>query len=312
MTGGYTQATSAVARGRTPAWRLRGLVGRASLAVVLTCALGGATVLVPNGSSAADTASPGTGPAVPPGATLMAGQEWMIKSNDLAVVGGTGAYEWVGCGLTTAPQTASNYTACTPGQVPIYTNYNTFVADVNSGALAPGSTVIFDNEAWKWTPTFEKKHQVFYEQAAAQLAAAHNIFFINTPYEKSLSGIIAADLGAAKYADAVEIQAQPLDRSPAAYKGFVLRAVAAIRKVNPDIPILAGLATDASGHPTGVRDMWAEYESVKSVVQGFWLNADTWPSPKGAGCAPQGCPLTAMAFLNRVQYGIPFPTTKGR
>ncbi len=236
--------------------------------------------------------------SVPP--TLMAGQLWMIKSNDLASLGGVGSYEWIGCGLTTAPLTPDNYTPCQPGQVPIFTDYSKFQKAVLSHQLTEGDTVIFDNEVWKYTPAWEQAQQILYEQLAAQLAAENGITFINAPYGKSTKTIIAEDVGAAKYASVVEIQAQTLDRNPKEYGAFVRKAVAAIRAANPDVPILAGLATDAGGIPTSTNDMYREYESVKNDVQGFWLNADTWGSPHSHGCASQGCPVTARSFLKMI------------
>jgi hypothetical protein len=157
--------------------------------------------------------------------------------------------------------------------VPIYTSYVTFASDVASGKLPPGSTVIYDNEPWALTPAMERKHPVEYEQMAAQLAAANDITIIDTPFAKSPLNTIEDDVGAARYGSVVEIQAQFLDRDPDAYSGFVKTAVDAIRAVNPSIPILAGLATDSGGTPTSAQDMYQEYKSVKSDVQGFWLNA---------------------------------------
>jgi hypothetical protein len=229
----------------------------------------------------------------------MAGQLWMIKSNDLAVLGGVGSYEWIGCGLTTAPLTASNYVPCKPGQVPIFTDYSEFQSAVSSGQLTKGDTVIFDNETWVYTPSREQRQQILYEQLAAQLAVKNGITFINTPYGASLETIIADDVGAAKYASVVEIQAQILDRNPRKYAAFVRKAVRAIRATNPSVPILAGLATDAGGRPISTKDMYNEYEKVKSYVQGFWLNANTW-GIHSRGCAPQGCPDTALSFLKMI------------
>jgi hypothetical protein len=236
--------------------------------------------------------------SVPP--TLMAGQLWMIKSNDLASIGGVGSYEWIGCGLTTAPLTPNNYTPCQPGQVPIYTDYSKFQKDVSSGLLSQGTTVIFDNEVWKYTPAWEQAHQIHYEQLAAQLAAENGITFINAPYGESTKTTIAEDVGAAKYASVVEIQAQTLDRNPKNYAAFVKKDVAAIRAATPDVTILAGLATDAGGIPTSANAMYQEYKSVKNIVQGFWLNADTWGPPHARGCASQGCPATARSFLKMI------------
>jgi hypothetical protein len=232
--------------------------------------------------------------------TLMAGQEWMIKANDLAVIGGLGSYEWIGCGATTAPLTSSGYAPCQPGEDPIYTAYDTFRAAVEGGQVTSGETVIFDNEDWQYTPQWERRNQEKYEVLAALLAHQHGITFINSPSAKTYAQILQEDVAAARYASVVEIQAQANDKNPSSFEAHVLKTVAAIRKVNPTVPILAGLATDALGRPTTVRDMIAEYTGVKSYVQGFWLNANTWASPRGRGCAPEGCPQIARQFLHDI------------
>jgi hypothetical protein len=230
----------------------------------------------------------------------MAGQEWMIKDNDLTVLGGLGSYAWVGCGATTSPLTSSGYAPCQPGEDPIFTDYDTFQQAVEGGQVTSGETVIFDNEDWSYTPLWERKNQERYESLAAVLAMRHGITFIDTPSAKTYAQIVEEDAAAAKYSSVVVIQSQALDSNPLTFQASVVRAVAAIRKVNPTIPILAGLATDALGKPTTVQDMIDDYTDVKSDVQGFWLNANTWPPPKGRGCAAEGCPQIGRQFLNDI------------
>lgn len=232
--------------------------------------------------------------------TLMAGQEWMIKGNDLTVLGGLGSYQWIGCGATTAPLTSSGYAPCQPGEDPIYTNYDTFQQAVEDGQVTSGETVIFDNEDWQYTPKWERQNQAKYEILAALLARQHAITLIDTPGAKTPFQILKEDVAAARYASVVEIQSQARDRDPSSFIAMVLKIVAAIRKVNPTIPILAGLATDALGKPTTVQKMIDEYTGVKAYVQGFWLNANTWASPRGRGCAPNGCPQIGRQFLHAI------------
>jgi len=249
--------------------------------------------------------STGVAAAPAPGAVTMAGQLWLIKDNDLAVLGGMGSYQWVGCGMTTAPLTIDNFTPCSPGEDPIYTNYATFVADVASHALVPGDTVIFDNETWCYTPAWERANQGKYEKLAAQLAAANGITFIDTPAAQNGFETIVDDVAAARYASVVDIQAQARDRDPTSYVAFVRKAVAAIRAVNPSIPILAGLATDPLGRPTTVAHLVQDYQGVRDLVQGFWMNADTWAAPRGHGCAPLGCPQIGRQFLAAIGVASP-------
>jgi len=239
------------------------------------------------------------------GTTTMAGQMWMVKSNDLAVLGGMGSYEWIGCGLTTAPLTPSNFTPCEPGQDPIYTNYATFKSDVASNKIVAGDTVIFDNERWSYTPSWERANQGKYERLAAQLASQKGITLIDTPADTTGFRTIADDVVAARYASIIDIQAQARDRDPASYIAFVSKAVAAIRAVNRSIPILAGLATDPLGRPATVQELIEDYGGVKAEVQGFWMNANTWAAPRGHGCAPLGCPQIGRQFLASLDVAVP-------
>jgi hypothetical protein len=229
----------------------------------------------------------------PAGAAPMAGQQWLVKANDLAVLGGQGTYQWVGCGTTTG-------LACQPGQVPIFTDYDVFVQAVDSGQVVAGDTVIFDNEDWSYTPSWEQRNQEKYEVAAAVLAREHGIVFINTPAAKTFHAILKEDVAAARYASVVEIQSQAMDNSPQSFIGHVKKAVAAILAVSATVTILAGLATDALGRPTTVARMLDEYQGTRASVQGYWLNANPWPAPRGRGCAPQGCPAIGRQFLTDI------------
>jgi hypothetical protein len=65
-----------------------GLITRMVLAGVLSA--GAAALTAPLVPATAGTA---TAPPV-----LMAGQRWLIKDNDLAVLGGLGSYRWSGAG----------------------------------------------------------------------------------------------------------------------------------------------------------------------------------------------------------------------
>jgi hypothetical protein len=155
-------------------------------------------------------------------------------------------------------------------------------------------------EIWHYTPRIEWKKPAIYERLAAKAAAAGGITLIATPYNNPPPVMIRAEVSAARAgASIVEIQAQTFDRNPSAYSAFVHRAVAEIRRANPNVMILAGLATDAGGVPTTAQNMYAEYQSVKGIVNGFWLNANTWGA-NSVGCAPQGCPTIATTFLHMV------------
>lgn len=124
-----------------------------------------------------------------------------------------------------------------------------------------------------------------------------------TPYAKSGTQLISEDVTAARYAPVVDIQGQCYTRSPKEYAAFVARDVRAIRKVSKKVIILAGIATDAGGIPVTVPEMLRSYRSVYAIVQGYWLNANTWAPPRGRGCAPKGCPAIGDGFLAKIGAG---------
>jgi hypothetical protein len=195
------------------------------------------------------------------------------------------------------------------------------------GVVRPGATAIYDPEIWVYTPRAEQVRPWYYSRLAGLSARYHHVRLIVTPYEKSQAAMIAADAHAARYAAVIDIQAQFATRTAAPganslasavtdgrmraaaagslslYASFVTRAVTAIRKASKTVVILAGLATDAGGIPVTAGQMFAAYTSVKKIVQGWWLNANTWAAPRGIGCAPLGCPLVGQAFLAMIGAG---------
>jgi hypothetical protein len=222
----------------------------------------------------------------------------LIKQNDLAVIGRKYApdFQWTACGLGTAPH-GSRPGRCRKGQVPTYASYWALRNAIAAGKVTSGMTILFDQETWKWTPAREQAHPQYYIRAAAQLAHAHEVFIIETVYEPTMAAEIAVEVAAAPYADVIAIQSQRADQHPDRFTSYVAQSVAAIRAVSPDVPIMAGLATDAGGHPVTAAMMDREYDQTYAMVSYFWLNAAQWPPPRGHGCAPRGCGAIGARFL---------------
>jgi hypothetical protein len=166
--------------------------------------------------------------------------------------------------------------------------------------VSGGMTILFDQETWKWTPEREQARPQHYIRAAAQLAHAHGVFIIETVYEPTTAREIAVEVAAAPYADVISIQSQKTDQHPDQFTSYVTQSVAAIRAVSPTVPIMAGLATDAGGHPVTASMMTREYDQTYSLVSYFWLNAAQWRRPTGHGCAPRGCGRIGARFLTDI------------
>ena len=76
----------------------------------------------------------------------------------------------------------------------------------------------------------------------------------------------------ARIADAVEIQAQSLERHTATYAAFVSAATSQARAANPRISVLVGLSTNPPGKPVDSQHLRSAIEATRSVVAGYWLN----------------------------------------
>ena len=72
-------------------------------------------------------------------------------------------------------------------------------------------------------------------------------------------------------ADAVETQAQTLQRDPAAYRAFVGETARLARDVDPDVQVLSGLSTHP-GYPATEQMLLDAWASVRDVVDGHYLS----------------------------------------
>jgi hypothetical protein len=168
-----------------------------------------------------------------------------------------------------------------------FTSYSELERAVEGGKLAPGvQGIMYDNEAWSFTPLAEQQNPALYEKLGAELAHAHGLLFISTPattlvsvlapgssasvYDSYLSLGIAAD--AARYADVFEIQAQGSEKNTQTYSYFVSQAAAQAYLVNPQVQVLAGLSTSFGNQTVTSRDILEAITVTGNVVDGYWLN----------------------------------------
>jgi hypothetical protein len=242
-------------------------------------------------------------PAQPPGITAPTGPQWLVKSNDLALLGQQAAKEdvlmprftWVGCGGLSDPD------ACLPGQQPIYTNYQRLRAAAQAGMAG---TAVFDIEPWRRTPAAERANPGSYICKAARLQQTDpQLKVIITPYVKPPGAMLREDVTAAScHAYAVDIQSQFANADPDAFNAFIQRDVSQIRAVNKKVLILAGLATNSPGVQT-TQDLVSDYHAaLADGVQGFWLNAADWGGENHCTAAQggPGCPKIGVQFLEDI------------
>jgi hypothetical protein len=153
------------------------------------------------------------------------------------------------------------------------------LAEVRSGVngLSPRiSAILYDPEAWSFTPVAEQSNVGAATAQAASMAHAAGRKLIVTPatdLTKRGMFIQSDDLAkVAASADLVEIQAQGMERDPATYAAFVGRAVSQIRSANPGVMIYAGLSTNPAGAPVTVTELLLDVRLTSFELSGYWLN----------------------------------------
>jgi hypothetical protein len=156
-----------------------------------------------------------------------------------------------------------------------------------SNALPAGTgAILYDPEVWAYTPAAEQRDPVLAADQAAELARSHGLKLIVSP---AMNLVTVLDPGSltprwqtllnlhiigpmARVADTVELQAQSLERDPAAYATFVREAAAQARVANPNVTVLAGLSTNPPGAAVDSQQLSAAIQASRADVDGYWLN----------------------------------------
>ena len=146
--------------------------------------------------------------------------------------------------------------------------------------------VLYDPEGWAFTPISEQQDPVAAAATAAATAHAHGLAFFVAP-GLNLSTVLSPSgegtrearflsLGLAGQmahsADAVELQAQSLERNRRAYHSFVTAAAAQARAANPKVHLIAGLSTNPPGAVVTASQLRRDIAVTRSTVDGYWLN----------------------------------------
>jgi hypothetical protein len=158
---------------------------------------------------------------------------------------------------------------------------------ITSGRLPAGTFgVLYDPEAWPFTPVTEQRDPVLAATQAAAVAHAHSLRLMVAP-ALNLTTVLAPgsreprwrqflDLNLAgrlaEVADLVELQAQSLERDTATYTAFVRAAASQASGANPRIKVLAGLSTNPPGAPVDSQHLMAAIQATRFMVDGYWLN----------------------------------------
>jgi hypothetical protein len=189
------------------------------------------------------------------------------------------------------------YELLQPGQKPLsgvdatpvvtYPSVSELRSALEGNSLPAGTeAVLYDPEAWSYTPSAEQHDPVQAATQAAALAHAHGLKIIVAP-ALNLTTVLRPGSSAprwqtfldlkltgpmAKIADVVELQAQSLEREPTTYKTFVQVAAAQARAANPNVTVLAGLSTNPPGAAVNSQQLTNAIEASRADVDGYWLN----------------------------------------
>jgi hypothetical protein len=188
-----------------------------------------------------------------------------------------------------------------------FTDYNALAKAIATRSLPAGTkAVLYDDEHWSFTPAAQQRQPAKYEELGAKLAHAHHLLFIAAPAVDLVnvldptvkSDFYAAYLrlglasGAARYSDAIDIQAQGSINDLAKYKQFVQSAAAQARKANRHVLVIAGLSTNPSGAHVTSAEFSDAFYAVRPYVDGYWLNI-----PSGGSYCPKcGTPRPTVAL----------------
>lgn len=176
----------------------------------------------------------------------------------------------------------------------IFPSYRAFERAIAHGRIRPETkAVLYDNEAWKFTPEREQDEFADYAQRFAQLAHEHGYQVIVTPAvnlatkqqaagERRFSTFLRLNIpaAAARYADVFEIQAQGSQTPPSVFASYVAGAAQQARAANPKVLVFAGISTNPSGHKMTAEGIVAAIEATRNVVDGYWFNVPQ----KNPGC----------------------------
>jgi hypothetical protein len=200
--------------------------------------------------------------------------------------------------------------ALRPGQLPLpgvaaervvtFASAAALTAAVSGGQLGTGVYgVLYDPEAWSFTPQAEQRDPVSAAARAAAVAHAHGLRLIVTP-ALNLSTVLSPGAKGPRWrtflslrlvgqlsrvADVIELQAQSLERDAGTYASFVQAAASQARTARPAISILAGLSTNPPGAPVDGPQLTAAIGASRSVVAGYWLNIPA-AGPRCPTCNP--------------------------
>jgi hypothetical protein len=283
-------------------------------AICLLTACSGGSSRGPGRSSASPAASSPSGSAA-------SGPAWLVTRSALAQLIADPS-------VRQRLASAQVYEILRPGQqllsgvraraVVTFSSAATLVEAVRSGQVPPDAYgVLYDPEAWAFTPADEQRDPVAAASQAARAAHSKGLKLVVTP-ALNLTTVLGSGSGSgsgpgsgsgrsgprwqqflglrliahlAQVADVVELQAQSLERDTATYTSFVRQAAAQARAARAGVTVLAGLSSNPPGPPVTSQHLADVIRATRSLVDGYWLNIPG----QGARCPTCNAPAPGVA-----------------
>lgn len=167
--------------------------------------------------------------------------------------------------------------------------------------------VLYDPEAWQFTPADEQQHPGDYACKIAAIVHRQHRLLIAAPatdlvskwpnlaqrpgdrYDHFVESGVASSMSPC--ADVYEIQAQGAEATPSRFRSYVEEIRKQVREKNPKIIVLAGISTNPNGRIVSAEQINDSVSAVLPLVDGFWLNI-----PAGGALCPQcGKPQPGVA-----------------
>lgn len=163
--------------------------------------------------------------------------------------------------------------------------------------------VLYDPEAWEFTPQGERIDVPHYAAEAARLAHSRGLQLIVTPatnlaralapprpnrtFEESVKDLGRLQLARqiAPAADVYEIQSQGAEDNRDLFLRYVTQEAAQVRAANPKAILLAGLSTNPHGLQVTGQQVFQEVLDTLHLVDGYWLNVPQ-QGPSCPTCGP--------------------------
>lgn len=157
--------------------------------------------------------------------------------------------------------------------------------------------ILYDDEAWSYTPLTQQQNPVHYYKLAGQLAHSRGLKLLATPAldlikvlnptakgnNQQINSYLKDNLAykIAKYADVYEIQSQRLIQNKSLFNKLIAQASRQAKNSNQHVTVIAGISTCA-GSPSSSQ-MAQAIKDTSTKVNGWWLNIPGH-SPSSPNC----------------------------